>query len=462
MRVTPLGINYKPSFGYSEKANKKLRQVLAKDPQVSESGTIPNCILRLSELCNGIENRIILQECGGRKPGIQYTIPELSDMLIGAKIQLTRLICTHYPKLDFLSQEMNDYEKGANVATLKGVSESENWRRELVKELTSPSGHFIVAAGEGIAAAKSQPGSKMSQKELESAASLLEEYKPDANSPKGFVDIKGMADLKEALREAVVIPIKDPVQAALDAKEYGSKYPNGIFLYGPPGCGKTYITKALAQEADTSMFIFRIGKVGSSFIHKTSENYELVFNYVGQKAKALGKPCILLIDEADSVTKSRNERDDSNDLEERATLLNLIQTARENNIIVVGLTNQYTLVDGAVKDRFDFQQYVGLPDKEAREALLMHILSQYEKGKTLHNSPEEISEIAKKLEGHCNRDIVETIAPKAAKIAKNDGRRDITLQDYITVIDMPDTQLLKVDESQYKPKNQGRKMGFGN
>jgi len=459
LRVSSLGANYNPNFGYSQKANKKLRYTLAQEPEVAQSGTVPNGILRLSELCNGIEDGIILQECGGRKPGIKFTIPELSDMLIGAKIALTRLVCTHYPKLDFLEKEIEDYEKGANIATLKGVSEGDNWRREMAKELSSPSGNYVVTAGDGVYSTKTQPGTTKSKKELEKAASLVEEFTPAESSPEGFIDIKGMDELKTQLTEMVIEPIKDSELLKKDLEEYSITYPNGILMYGPPGCGKTYITEALAQEAGIKMFSLRMSKVGTSFIHETSRNYELAFDYVGQQSKESGKPCIMFIDEFDSVGKSRDKNDERFDLEEMGTLLGIVQRARDKGIIVVAATNKFDLLDDAIKRRFDEKVYVGLPDDETRKMILLKTLSKSSKAKTLMSSDKDIDAIMKELKGFSNDDICK-ISVKVARKARHDNRREITAQDYFDVIKLPEVQAYKIKEDKYKPEVKKGPIGY--
>ena len=461
MRVLSLNTSYKPNFGYSPKANKKLRYTLAQDPDVSQEGTIPNGILRLSELCNGIEDRIILQEGGGRKPGIQYTIPELSDMLISTKISLTRLICTHYPKLDYLEKEIEDYVRGGNIASLKGVSESENWRREMAKELDSPSGNYVNLVGSSTASSKDVANKKLSKQAMERAASLIEEFVPTPSSPDGFNDIKGMYDLKNQLTEMVVEPVKDSDLAKMDLEEYSITYPHGILLFGPPGCGKTYVTQALAKEAGLKMYNFKMSKAGSKFIHETANNSELLFDYVEQKAKEAGKPCILFIDEFESIGKDRDDDAKRFDIEESDTFLNLIQTAGDRGIIIVAATNKFDLLDDAIKRRFDEKVYVGLPDDETRKMILLKTLSKSTKAQTLMSSDKDIDAIMKALSGFSNDDICK-ISVKVARKARHDNRREITAQDYFDIINTPEVQAYKIKEEKYKPAEQKRQIGFGN
>lgn len=452
MRVSSLGTDYKPNFGYSAKANKKLRYTLAQDPDVAKDASVPNSILRMSELCNKIEDQIILQEGGGKKPGVEYTIPELSDTLINMKSTLVRLICTNYPKLDYMKEEIDDYEKGSVIATLKGVPESENWRRDMVKQLVSPSlSNSFSSFYEKFGISNGGDNGSLSKEMLKQAASLVEEFKPTSSSPNGFKDVKGMNELKEQLTEMIVDPLKNPAKASLDFEEYGKEYPGGILLYGPPGCGKTYITQALAQEANVPMYSLRMGKIGSKYIHETSNNYELVFDYVAQKAKEAGKPCIMFIDEFESVAKSRDDWDRRFDLEEIDTLLNLIQTAKDRNIVVVAATNVYDLLDEGIKRRFDEQVYVGMPDFETRELILSKNLASYSKGMLLRNSDNDMKLITKRLEGFSNDDICK-ISAKAARKARIDGRRDITAQDYYDTIALPEVQARKIREDKYKHK----------
>ncbi len=136
----------------------------------------------------------------------------------------------------------------------------------------------------------------------------------------------------------------------------------------------------------------------------------------------------------------------------------MIETARDKNIIVIGATNKYDIVDDAIKRRFDEQIYIGMPDEKTREDVLKLTLSKWLKGKPLAENSDDIKEIASKLKGFPTSAIV-ILADKASNFARKDGRRDITKQDMFDAIDK--NQNLKIDEKHYKSKKEV-KVGFKN
>ena len=169
----------------------------------------------------------------------------------------------------------------------------------------------------------------------------------------------------------------------MDFAEYGKRPPRGIILYGPPGCGKTYITEALSIEAELPMFKFKVSDAGSKYINETSENYKKVFDHVAESAQAIGSPCILFIDEMDSISMNRGSDTSVEDAKQMGTLLNLIETARDRNIIVIGATNRYDMIDPAIKRRFDEQIYVPMPDEDLRAQVLIMTFNKWLKGQAL-------------------------------------------------------------------------------
>ena len=170
------------------------------------------------------------------------------------------------------------------------------------------------------------------------------------------------AKRKEELTEEIIEPIKNPKRAELDLMEYGKEVPKGVLLYGPPGCGKTYIVEALAQELDTVVYKLGIDKAGSKYINETSTNIRKSFDYAEAAARTFEKPVVLFMDEIDSLIMKRSEALNEENLKQVATLLQCIEHAQQNNVIVVGATNRYELIDPAAIRRFPVKKPVLSPE----------------------------------------------------------------------------------------------------
>jgi SpoVK/Ycf46/Vps4 family AAA+-type ATPase len=228
-------------------------------------------------------------------------------------------------------------------------------------------------------------------------------------------------------------------------------------MYGPQGCGKTTIAEHLSVEAGVPLLKINSEKTGSKYIHETSENIANAFDYAEAYAKAIEKPVIVMIDDADGLLASRNDDAARHHTEEMATFLNRIQKAGENNVVVMAATNKYDLMDDAVKSRFEEQVYVGLPDLEARKSIVKMFMNQRTKGQALANDEDAVNYIAKKLDSFSIRDI-KMMSEKASMEAMHDGRRNIEIRDYEKVIEQ--NQKRKVKEDQFKPNSERKMIGF--
>ena len=252
-----------------------------------------------------------------------------------------------------------------------------------------------------------------------------------------------MESVKQGLNDKLIFPIKDPEMAKFDELEYGKTLPRATLFFGPPGNGKTFLAEATAREAEVPLFKLKISQSGSKYINTTSKNYEKAFDIVAAKSQETNKPCILFIDEMDGLTKTRNGESDEEDLKQIGTLLDLINGARSRGIIVIGATNKHDLLDEAIKSRFDNQVFIGMPDKETRKAVLKKALEGKTKATALLASEKDLDAVATAFDGFSNRTITD-LTPQAAMIARNDGRRNLTKDDYLEVIQK--SQALKIKD----------------
>lgn len=207
-------------------------------------------------------------------------------------------------------------------------------------------------------------------------------------------DVAGLEGAKEALKEAVILPIRFPHLFT------GKRIPwKGILLFGPPGTGKSYLAKAVATEANNSTFF----SVSSS---------DLVSKWLGESEKLVKnlfelarqhKPSIIFIDEVDSLCSSRSDNESESARRIKTEFLVQMQGVGNDNdgILVLGATNIPWVLDAAIRRRFEKRIYIPLPEEHARLVMFkLHL------GNTPHQLTEEdLKVLAKKTEGYSGADI---------------------------------------------------------
>ncbi len=278
---------------------------------------------------------------------------------------------------------------------------------------------------------------------------ILKKFVPDEESPKGFKDVIGLEETKTKLKDGIIKAIQDPERAKRDREEYGIKTPRGLLLYGPPGCGKTHISKALSQEAGTDLYILNLADIGSPYVNQTSINLSKAFDNAIEIAKKEKKPIILFLDEIDTIATKRSNKTFGEDLKMVGTFLQAMDRAENANVFVIAATNKYSLLDEAVVRRISGKAAITVPDKDAIKELLKYYLSKIKKGEDLMNDDESLEEIAKLLKGYSNDSICK-ISQAASLLAMKRNRDSITKNDYITAIDK--TTEVKPNLKEYLPE----------
>uniref|UniRef100_A0A3B4X4M8 vesicle-fusing ATPase n=1 Tax=Seriola lalandi dorsalis TaxID=1841481 RepID=A0A3B4X4M8_SERLL len=207
-------------------------------------------------------------------------------------------------------------------------------------------------------------------------------------------DVAGLEGAKEALKEAVILPIKFPHLFT------GKRTPwRGILLFGPPGTGKSYLAKAVATEANNSTF-FSISS--SDLVSKwLGESEKLVKNLFSLAREH--KPSIIFIDEIDSLCGSRSENESEAARRIKTEFLVQMQGVGNDNegILVLGATNIPWTLDSAIRRRFEKRIYIPLPEEHARSFMFkLHL------GSTPNDLTEaDFTTLGKKTEGYSGADI---------------------------------------------------------
>lgn len=263
-------------------------------------------------------------------------------------------------------------------------------------------------------------------------------------------DIAGMTDLKEKVWDNIIRPIQFP------NPRYELHPPRGLVLFGPPGCGKTFLMNKIANNLDAKVVSITIGKSGSKYIHETSSNFTRKFDEARKIAEEEGF-AVIFLDEADALITSRNEmQSGSKDhkIEEVNTVLQEIDNCKDHNILVVIATNFAGNLDEAATrfGRTSCKLYVDLPDIESRKAILKFATEQVPAGKKLANSDKELTEIAEKLDGFSNADIIDGIVPTALKLALKENSEDLKIEHINTVLEYPDIETERKDRAEQARK----------
>ena len=210
----------------------------------------------------------------------------------------------------------------------------------------------------------------------------------------GFAAVAGMEELKQLMREEVIEPLHNPEEY----HRYGVTIPNGMLLYGPPGCGKTFFAKHFAEEVGFNFMFITPATLKSRYVNATQENIAKMFKEAEEKA-----PTVIFIDEMNELVPNR---DDGNVHEMSRSAVNemLAQMDRtgEKGIFIIGATNYPNMIDPAIlrAGRLDKKYYIGVPDIEARMALFRLYLNKrpYDFGLDYH-------QLADMTQGYVSADI---------------------------------------------------------
>ena len=219
----------------------------------------------------------------------------------------------------------------------------------------------------------------------------------------GFADIAGMDELKEMLRKRVILILKD--------KELAEKYkltpPNGMLLYGPPGCGKSFFAEKFAEETGFNFILVKASDLGSIYIHGSQGKIADLFKKAEENA-----PSVLCFDEFDAFVPSRSGDLGSNQAGEVNEFLTQLNNCSKRGIFVIATSNRPDKVDPAVlrTGRIDKQVYVPMPDEIARKLMF----ELYLKDRPCENIDSDA--LAKKADGYVASDIA-YVVNEAATIA---------------------------------------------
>jgi transitional endoplasmic reticulum ATPase len=288
---------------------------------------------------------------------------------------------------------------------------------EILDSLAVTHDHFLLAMG------KQKQPSSLRESHIEI---------PDVT----WADIGGLDDTKVQLQEMV----RYPVDYAEKFEKFGMSPSRGVLFYGPPGCGKTLLAKAIANECQVNFISVKGPELLTMWFGQSEANVRHIFDKARQAA-----PCILFFDELDSIAQKRGGRAwDGGGAADR--IMNQLLTemdgfADKKNVFIIGATNRPDIIDTALirPGRLDQLIYIPMPDYESRLAILSANLRNspvskdvnlaYLAAKTDKFSGADLTEICQTA---CKLAIREDIAHDAASLLDEQGHdKDLEEEDFL-------------------------------
>ncbi len=226
---------------------------------------------------------------------------------------------------------------------------------------------------------------------------------------RGLTAVAGMVEMKKLLYEDVIAPLRNPAHY----EKYRVTIPNGILMFGPHGCGKTYIANRLAEELRYSFIEVNASSVADSYIHGTTKKIAELFSEAEKKA-----PSVLFLDEFEALVPSRSTLGAHQDyrVEEISEFLKQLASCAVRRILVIAATNEPWKIDPAVQrpGRLDKRILIDVPDTEARADMLRFHLEG-----RLRKSNLKLRHIAEQLDGYSASDLVFVVEEASRRAAKS-------------------------------------------
>jgi len=221
-------------------------------------------------------------------------------------------------------------------------------------------------------------------------------------------DIGGLENVKKELQELVQYPVEHPEKFL----QFGMQPSRGVLFYGPPGCGKTLLAKAIANECQANFISIKGPELLTMWFGESEANVREIFD----KARSAA-PCVLFFDELDSIAKSRGggsgDAGGASDRVINQVLTEMDGMGAKKNVFIIGATNRPDIIDPAIlrPGRLDQLIYIPLPDDKSRISILKSNLRKTPVSKTV-----DLNYIAKVTKGFSGADLTE-ICQRSVKLA---------------------------------------------
>ena len=232
----------------------------------------------------------------------------------------------------------------------------------------------------------------------------------------GFAAIAGMHALKDRLQNDVIDVLKDSERA----KSLGIDIPNGMLLYGPPGCGKTFFAEKFAEELGCNYMYIKCSDVASPYIHGGQDKIAKIFDDARKNA-----PTVLFLDEIEAMLTDREMQRNVSEAGEVNEFLAQMNNCGKDGVLVIGASNHPLKIDKAAlrAGRLELHYYIANPDLESRmELFRINLRRRSVQGEV------DLQHLAEKTEGFASVDI-KAIVDNAGRYVFRQKRDAITMSD---------------------------------
>eukprot|EP00510_Aplanochytrium_minuta_P001653 CAMPEP_0184022664 /NCGR_PEP_ID=MMETSP0954-20121128/10769_1 /TAXON_ID=627963 /ORGANISM="Aplanochytrium sp, Strain PBS07" /LENGTH=666 /DNA_ID=CAMNT_0026305139 /DNA_START=46 /DNA_END=2046 /DNA_ORIENTATION=- len=248
-------------------------------------------------------------------------------------------------------------------------------------------------------------------------------------------DVGALEDVREELRMAIVEPIANPEKF----ERFGLNTHGGVLLYGPPGCGKTLVAKAVANCSGANF----ISVKGPELLNKYVGESEKAVRQVFERARA-SSPCVVFFDELDSLCPKRSISGESGGVSERVVnqlLTEMDGVGNRKHVYVLAATNRRDIIDEAMlrPGRLDKHLYISLPSADDRLKILLTRIRKTPVSKNV-----DLGLISQRLEGYSGADI-DSLVKSAAVIALRNGKTEVEMNDFENAIGKVKPSVMNAD-----------------